>query len=92
MEARLAAERGCAIEITTRKGHSLTNGHVARVAREAGCVLVVNSDAHTPGDFASLEFAQKVAAGAGLDSEEVEVATITNPYLLVKRLLNTRKP
>ena len=28
-EATLAAERGVALEITTRAGHSLTNGHVA---------------------------------------------------------------
>jgi len=90
-EARLAASRGCAIEITTRKGHSLTNGHVARVAREAGCLLVVDSDAHDPGDFATLEFAQRVAAGAGLSPEEVEAATIANPRALTTRVLSARR-
>lgn len=91
-EARLAAARGCAIEITTRKGHSLTNGHVARVAGEAGCLLVVNSDTHDPGDLATLDFAQRVAAGAGLSPEEVEAATTVNPRMLTTRVLNARGP
>lgn len=90
-EARLAAARGCAIEITTRKGHSLTNGHVARVASEAGCLLVVNSDTHSPGDLATLDFAQKVAAGAGLGPEAVEAATIVNPRALLASVLSARK-
>lgn len=90
-EARLAASRGCAIEITTRKGHSLTNGHVARVASEAGCLLVVNSDAHDPGDLATLDFAQKVAAGAGLGPKDVEAATIVNPRALITPILGARK-
>ena len=33
-EARLAAERGIYLEITTRRGHSFTNGHVAQMARK----------------------------------------------------------
>lgn len=90
-EAQLAAARGCAIEITTRKGHSLTNGHVARVASEAGCLLVVNSDAHGPGDLATLDFAQKVAAGAGLSPKDVEVATVVNPRALVTSILGARQ-
>ncbi len=90
-EARLAAARGCAIEITTRKGHSLTNGHVARVAREAGCPLVVDSDAHDPGDLAPFGFAQQVAAGAGLSPTEVEAAMITNPRALTARVLAARR-
>jgi len=90
-EARLAAARGCAIEITTRKGHSLTNGHVARVAREAGALMVVNSDAHEPSDLAPLAFAQKVASGAGLTEAEVFAATVTNPRALVSRVLAARQ-
>jgi histidinol phosphatase-like PHP family hydrolase len=90
-EARLAAARGCAIEITTRKGHSLTNGHVARVAREAGALMVVDSDAHEPSDLAPLAFAQKVASGAGLTEAEVFAATVTNPRALVSRVLAARQ-
>jgi histidinol phosphatase-like PHP family hydrolase len=65
--AALAAERGIFLEITTRRGHCLTNGHVARIARETGARLLVNNDAHAPDDLVSLAFAAQVARGAGLD-------------------------
>ncbi len=69
-EAALAAERGVHLEITTRKGHSLTNGHVAMLAREAGAMLVIDNDAHEPGDLVSREMRQKIALGAGLSLDE----------------------
>ncbi|PIE56808.1 MAG: PHP domain-containing protein [Desulfobulbus propionicus] len=68
-EARLAKANQVALELTARGGHSLTNGHVARVAELAGATLVVNADAHGPGDFLTAEMAQKVALGAGLSQE-----------------------
>ncbi|MGW8160808.1 MAG: histidinol phosphate phosphatase domain-containing protein [Desulfobulbales bacterium] len=66
-EAQLAAAKGVCLELTGRKGHSLTNGHVARVGLEAGALLVVNADAHGPGDFMTAAMAETVARGAGLD-------------------------
>lgn len=69
-EARLAAERGVMLEISARKGHCLTNGHVARVAVRTGALLSVNADAHEPGDFMTPERAETVALGAGLDREQ----------------------
>ena len=69
-EAELAAERGIFLEISGRKGHSLTNGHVARVAMEVGAKLAVNADAHGPGDFLTKEMAETVALGAGLSPEK----------------------
>ncbi len=69
-EALLAAERGVFLELSGRKGHSLTNGHVAKVALRAGARLVVNADAHTPGDFLSADMARMVALGAGLSEAE----------------------
>ncbi len=89
-EARLAAQRGCLMEITTRKGHSLTNGHVARICREAGAAMVVNSDSHEPHDLPSFAFARQVAAGAGLSEAEIEAATVTHPRALVQRVLAAR--
>jgi putative hydrolase len=71
-EAQLAAEKGVCLELTGRKGHSLTNGHVARVAMEAGAILVVNADAHGPGDFMTAKMAETVALGAGLDKSRYE--------------------
>jgi histidinol phosphatase-like PHP family hydrolase len=69
-EAQLAAEKGVHLELTGRKGHSLTNGHIVRVAAAAGALLVVNADAHGPGDFMSEGMAETVALGAGLNAEQ----------------------
>ena len=71
-EARLAAEKGVFLELTGRKGHSLTNGYVARMAHDSGARLVVNADAHGPGDFMSAAMAETVALGAGLDRKQYE--------------------
>ncbi|MEF3167836.1 MAG: histidinol phosphate phosphatase domain-containing protein [Deltaproteobacteria bacterium] len=71
-DARRAAEKGVLLEISGRKGHCLTNGHVAKVARTAGARLVINSDAHAPGDFMTSDHARRVGMGAGLSGEEVD--------------------
>ena len=73
-DARLAAERGVLLEISGRRGHSLTNGHVAFVARKTGAGLVFGSDSHAPGDFMDRQLAQQVLAGAGLSPAEVAEA------------------
>jgi len=71
-EAGLAAANNVFLEITGRKGHSLTNGHVAGIAAETGALLVVNADAHGPGDFMTAQMAETVALGAGLTMERYE--------------------
>ncbi|BCR05248.1 PHP domain-containing protein [Desulfuromonas versatilis] len=83
-EAALAAQRGICLEITTRKGHSLTNGHVARMALAHGAKLVVNNDAHAPGDLVSLEMAKKIALGAGLSEAQFEQARKNSEALVRK--------
>jgi histidinol phosphatase-like PHP family hydrolase len=82
-EANLAATNGVALELTARGGHNITNGHVARIARVAGAKLVVNTDAHTPGDFIDQGQAYRVALGAGLSSAEAEAALIANAWSIV---------
>jgi len=71
-EAELARERGVYLEISSRKGHCLTNGHLVKVAREVGAPLIIASDAHCPDDLIDEEMARKVGLGAGLSSEELE--------------------
>ncbi|GAQ95034.1 histidinol phosphatase [Thermodesulfovibrio aggregans] len=70
-EVTMAVERGIYLEITSRRGHSLSNGHVAIMALKYGAKLVINTDSHSPGDFISKEFAIKVLKGAGLKDEEI---------------------
>lgn len=69
-EALLAARKGVLLEISGRKGHCLTNGHVAKMALKTGAKMVVNADAHGPGDFLTAEMARLVALGAGLSEED----------------------
>lgn len=85
-EVALAAERGVCLEITTRKGHSLTNGHVARLALEHGARLVVNTDSHAPGDLTDLETARKIARGAGLSEEQFEQCRRNSEELVEKAM------
>ncbi|MDA8418692.1 MAG: hypothetical protein M0Z90_06635, partial [Desulfobacteraceae bacterium] len=61
---------GVLLELSGRKGHSLTNGHVARLAIKGGAKLAVNADAHGPGDFLTPERARVVALGAGLSEDD----------------------
>jgi putative hydrolase len=68
-DARLAAEKGIMLELSGRRGHSLTNGHVAKIAEMCGAKLAVNADAHGPGDFLTRDMARIVALGAGLTLE-----------------------
>ena len=69
-DAQLAAQKGVCLEITTRKGHSLTNGHVCVLARQFGTRLVIDNDAHAPGDLVSQEMRRMIALGAGLTPQE----------------------
>ena len=83
-EAAEAARKGIMLEITARKGHSLTNGHVAAVALEAGASLVVDTDTHAPGDLIDKRMAEKVLRGAGLSDERIAVAFKNAEKLLEK--------
>lgn len=70
-EARLAARRGVTLEISARRGHCLSNGHVVATAVAAGARLIVNSDAHGPGDLITREMAARVARGAGIAQRSI---------------------
>lgn len=83
-DARLAAEKGVFLEITTRRGHSYSNGHVAQMARQCGAQLVLNNDAHAPGDFVGRQMAANIARGAGLSEEEI-VMMFKNSQKIVER-------
>ena len=86
VEAELAAANGIFLELSARKGHSLTNGLVYRFGRKAGARFLVNADGHAPGDLLTAEWARKVALGAGLDAEGARVVLEENPGLLLNRV------
>ena len=89
-EAALAAKRGICLELSARRGHSLSNGHVVRMAQETGAHLVLNTDAHGPEDLLTIAEARKVALGAGLKAREVERIYL-NARRLVERVSGFRK-
>jgi len=69
--AEIAAENNVYFEITSRKGHCLTNGHVAKIAEEFGVKTVLNTDSHSPEDFIDRNFAEKIAKGCCLELNEL---------------------
>jgi len=72
-EVLIAKEKGILLEISARKGHSLTNGHVARLAVKAGAKLIINTDSHDPSDFIGSNQAVKVVCGAGLTENDFKI-------------------
>ena len=85
-EASIAARNGVFLEVSARRSHAFANGHVVKVARNAGAPMVLDSDAHAPGDLMTRDFAMKVALGAGLDEEDARSLLDRAPLELIKRL------
>ncbi len=88
-EARLARDRGVLLEVSARKGHSLANGHVARVAGKVGAPLVFDTDTHGPSDLVTSIEAERIMLGAGLPAEAFHVAQ-ENAWTLVRRVMKGR--
>ncbi len=85
-DAAAAREHGVFLELTFGRGHSLTNGHVAKTALAAGAALLVNSDGHLPSGLLSAEMARRIARGAGLTEEQAGRVLTENPVRLLERL------
>jgi histidinol phosphatase-like PHP family hydrolase len=81
-----AKEKGIYLEITSRKGHSLSNGHVARWATRLDVPLVINTDSHSPSDLISREFAERVILSSGIDEDKVQ-AIFENSKNIIKKVL-----
>jgi len=82
----LAKEKGVALEITSRKGHCLSNGHVAKEGIKSGVSLVINTDAHSPADLITRETAKKILRAAGIEENRVESIFENSKALMEKAL------
>ncbi len=80
-EAELAHENDVCLEITSRSGHNITNGHVVRMAKLAKAKMVVDTDSHAPDDLISKDRAIEIAIGAGLERNEA-VAVVEKHALI----------
>ena len=85
-EAKLAAKNNIYIEITSRAGHSLTNGIVAKIGKEAGVDFLINSDAHNHKDLYGQSFQEEVAKGSGFDSVEAKNIIQVNSKKFLKKI------
>jgi histidinol phosphatase-like PHP family hydrolase len=85
-EAELARENNVCLEITSRYGHNITNGHVVRMAKLAGAKMVVDTDSHAPRDLINSERAIEIAMGAGLTLQEA--TAIVEEHAIIKKGLN----
>jgi histidinol phosphatase-like PHP family hydrolase len=85
-DAAAAKEHGIFLELTYGRGHSLTNGHVAKTALAVGANLLVNSDAHIPPGLLTTEMRWRIARGAGLNEAQAQDALEANPQHLIERL------
>jgi len=72
-EVELAKKNSIFLEITSRKGHSLTNQHVGTLAKEKGAKLIFNTDAHEPEDLINNQEALEVVKRAGMVKEDLEL-------------------
>ncbi|MFC1668568.1 histidinol phosphate phosphatase domain-containing protein [Chlamydiota bacterium] len=83
-EAGLALQQGVFLEISFRKGHSLTNGYIASIAKKTGAKLLVGSDAHEPHDLLDEDTYKKLILGTGLDEDSVQEIQANSQDLLNK--------
>jgi putative hydrolase len=81
---QLAADNGVCLEITARKGHCLSNGHVARMAMQYGARLVLNTDTHTPDNLITAAHAQQIAVGSGLTENDFSTMLTNSRELVAK--------
>lgn len=81
-----AKEKGITLEITSRKGHSLSNGHIAKEATRLGIRLCLNTDSHSPSDLITTEFAMKILSGAGIEKNHI-ASTIENSKNIIEKAL-----
>ncbi|MFH1190038.1 MAG: histidinol phosphate phosphatase domain-containing protein [Candidatus Omnitrophota bacterium] len=71
-DVRLAKARGVALELTTRKSHSVTNKRLFRLAKQAGAKLVLNTDAHDEDDIVTYAQAVRALKGIGMRQANIE--------------------
>jgi putative hydrolase len=83
--AELAAKNEVFIEITTRRGHCITNAHVAKLASKAGALMLLNSDSHDEDDLLSEQTAKETLRQAEISSRKFKQILETNPLTLLQR-------
>lgn len=81
----LAKEKNVTLEITARRGHCLSNGYVAKEAMRFGVPLCINTDAHSPSDLITKDFAVRILLASGIDENRIE-SVLKNSKDIVEKI------
>ena len=90
-EASLAAKNNVFIEITTRRGHSTTNSHVATVSQQAKARLLVSSDAHHEDDLLTSNLVESILDQSKVTQQQRLQIIDRNPLLIIEKVKNSFK-
>jgi putative hydrolase len=82
----LAKEKGIILEITSRKGHSLSNGYVAKKAIKFDIPLCINTDAHSPSDLITKETAIRILLASGVEENLIN-SIFNNSKALIEKAI-----
>jgi len=85
----LAKEKGVTLEITSRKGHSMSNGYVAKEAMKFGVPLCINTDAHSPSDLITKDTAIRILHASGIEGNRIDLIFENSKILVEKALRRT---
>lgn len=84
-DMRLAAKNNILVEITRRRGHNITNGHVASMIKKFKAPFVFNTDTHSPDDLFTNDMLRMVALGAGFTVKQLTAAQKRAKHLIEER-------
>ncbi len=85
-DVKVAVKLGVSLEISGRRGHSLTNGYIANISKVYEANLVINSDAHSYTDFLKEDLRKNILYGCGLNLNQISKVDENMEYLLDKVL------
>ncbi len=83
-DAKIAAHRNIAIEISARQGHCLGNGNVVKLWMKYNFPVVFNTDSHSPENLVNDSFARKVLLCAGIEETKLEIVFNTSRDIVRK--------
>ncbi|MCI4324020.1 MAG: histidinol phosphate phosphatase domain-containing protein [Thermoplasmata archaeon] len=87
-DAELAAAHEVVLELTARRGHAFSNGHVALRALAARAPLVLDSDAHATSELVPYARARALTEGAGVGPDALDRVLSETPRALLRRCLH----
>jgi histidinol phosphatase-like PHP family hydrolase len=85
-DAILAKVNDIYLELSSRKGHRKANRHVAKMAKEFGAKLLVNTDAHSEKDLITQAKSYAIAKEAGLKEKDIISTIRDNPPELLRKI------